>query len=87
MGRRSRQRGKIEKLRAPESEYSDRFGHGSRVKVHVVGKNGAWDRIPAYIRSVVHDPATKDFAGQVWSPSEPFSWTPTCSTPGTCTSA
>jgi 1,4-alpha-glucan branching enzyme len=59
----------------PDAEYQDRFVHKSRVKVHVVAANGAWDRMPAYIRSIAHNPATKDFAGQVWNPPEPFQWT------------
>lgn len=59
----------------PDEDYRDRFVHGSRVKVHVVAANGAWDRIPAYIRSISHDPSMKDFSGQVWNPPESFQWT------------
>lgn len=50
------------------------FGHGSRVKVHVIGKNGAHDRIPAYIKRVIQDPNSNDFSGQVWTPEEEFKW-------------
>ena len=53
----------------------DGLAHGGKVKVHVVGENGFRDRIPAYIRRTVQDPATKDFAGQVWHPAKPFEWT------------
>jgi len=56
-----------------EETYRHRFVHGSRVKVLVHGANGARERIPAYIRRVVQDEVTKDFAGQLWFPS-PFDW-------------
>ncbi|GAA4299893.1 alpha amylase C-terminal domain-containing protein [Nibribacter koreensis] len=50
--------------------------HGQRCKVHVVDQQGkGQDRIPAYIRRVVQDPETYDFAGQIWRPQEEFSWT------------
>lgn len=48
--------------------------HGDLVKVHIVGSNGAMDRIPAYIRRVVQDEATHGFSGQVWSPAEEYPW-------------
>ena len=53
---------------------ADVLKHGDLVKVHVVGANGAMDRIPAYIRRVVQDKETHDFSGQVWSPGEDFPW-------------
>lgn len=53
---------------------ADVLKHGNLVKVHVVGANGAMDRIPAYIRRVVQDEETHDFSGQVWSPGEDFPW-------------
>ncbi len=59
----------------PQKEYKDRFTHQSKVKVHIVGKNGHYDRIPAYIRRVVQDTDTKDFTGQLWFPETPFIWT------------
>ncbi len=59
----------------PYHDYKDSFLHGSKVKVHVEGKNGALDRIPAYIRRVVQDMETHDFTGQLWFPEETFSWT------------
>ncbi|HEX6240880.1 MAG TPA: alpha amylase C-terminal domain-containing protein [Polyangiales bacterium] len=46
--------------------------HGSRVKVHVRGRNGALDRVPAYIRRAVQDPQNHDFSGQYWDPPEPY---------------
>jgi 1,4-alpha-glucan branching enzyme len=57
----------------PEKEYKNSFTHGSKVKVLVDGANGRYERIPAYIRRVVQDEGSKDFAGQVWLP-EPFDW-------------
>lgn len=59
----------------PDAEYQDRFAHQSFFKTHVVGINGAHDRIPAYVRRVVQDPETLDFKGQVWQPEKPFVWT------------
>lgn len=57
-------------VRVPKSELK----HGDLIKVHVVGANGAMDRIPAYIRRVVQDEETHDFSGQVWSPEEEYPW-------------
>lgn len=53
---------------------ADVLKHGDLVKVHIVGSNGAIDRIPAYIRRVIQDEETHDFSGQVWSPKEDFPW-------------
>lgn len=58
----------------PYADYKTSFVHGSKVKVHVEAVNGALDRIPAYIRRVVQDEGSHDFAGQLWFPSEPFVW-------------
>ncbi|MGC8865941.1 MAG: alpha-amylase family glycosyl hydrolase [Bacteroidales bacterium] len=58
----------------PYDQYKDRFVHGSRVKVLVHGNNGWYERIPVYIRRVVQDENTKDYAGQLWFPSNPFDW-------------
>ncbi|SMP41681.1 alpha-amylase family glycosyl hydrolase [Anoxynatronum buryatiense] len=49
--------------------------HECRVKVHVVSKGTARDRIPLYIRRVVQDTETHDFCGQIWHPPESFHWT------------
>ena len=63
----------------PDSEYADRFTHGSLVKVHVVSKDEVTsplrelDRIPAYIQRVVQEDDA-DFTGQYWSPSHPYQW-------------
>jgi 1,4-alpha-glucan branching enzyme len=59
----------------PYSEYKDSFKHESKIKVTIHAANGITDRIPAYIRRVIQDPATHDFAGQLWFPEKPFEWT------------
>lgn len=58
----------------PEEEYRDRFVHQSKVKVLVHSEMGWQERIPAYIRRVIQDPGTLDYAGQVWLPPKPFNW-------------
>ncbi|MEO0580779.1 MAG: alpha amylase C-terminal domain-containing protein [Bacteroidota bacterium] len=59
----------------PDSEYKDSFVEGSKVKVHIVGANGAHDRMPAYIKRAIQDPTTHDFSGQVWGSGSDFEWT------------
>lgn len=60
----------------PQTQYQDSFVHGCKLKVRVIGANDSdLDRIPATIRRVVQDEETKDFAGQLWFPAKPFSWT------------
>lgn len=59
----------------PYDEFKNRIVHGSKFKVHVEAKNGALDRIPAYMRRVVQDEASHDFAGQLWAPEKQFVWT------------
>jgi 1,4-alpha-glucan branching enzyme len=56
----------------PDSGAGAQLRHESLLKVHVVSERGAADRVPAYIRRAVQDPATQDFAGQFWDPPEPF---------------
>ena len=58
----------------PDESFAGRLVHGSRVKILVHGRNGWLERIPAYIRRVVQDEQSKDFAGQLWAPAEPFDW-------------
>ncbi|MEZ4775504.1 MAG: alpha amylase C-terminal domain-containing protein [Bacteroidia bacterium] len=48
---------------------------GSKVKVHVVGENGTYDRIPAYIFRAVQAEGSTDFAGEVVDLQQPFNWT------------
>ena len=57
-----------------DKKYQKTFTHGSLVKVRVVSDLGTQDRIPIYIRRVVQDEKTHDFAGQLWFPEE-FRWT------------
>ncbi|MBP3533196.1 MAG: 1,4-alpha-glucan-branching enzyme, partial [Alistipes sp.] len=57
----------------PDAMYADRLTHGSLYKIHVHGKNGWHDRIPAYATRVVQDEATKNFTAQFWIP-QPFDW-------------
>lgn len=59
----------------PDDPNTYKIVHGSRVKVHIKSGNKAADRIPAYIRRVIQDTVTADFAGQVWKPKIPFIWT------------
>jgi len=50
------------------------LSHGNlyRLRVHWPGARG--DRIPAYARRVVQDPATLIFNAQVWQPHEIYRW-------------
>lgn len=65
----------IWELFLPEDLYYKKFTHKSKVKVHIVGANGSYDRIPAYITRVVQEENNTDFCGQLWFPNKPFEWT------------
>jgi 1,4-alpha-glucan branching enzyme len=56
----------------PDAAHAGRLVHESRLKVHVVSDTGAMDRIPAYARRVLQDPATDDFVAQLWMPPVPY---------------
>ena len=57
----------------PDDKFGSRLVHGSRIKVHVVGEDSkGMDRIPAYIRRVVQDPRSGDWAGIYWDPPHPY---------------
>lgn len=58
----------------PFDPYKDRFIHGSKVKVRVRSAKGELDRIPVYIRKVIQDEETHDYAGQLWFGNE-YQWT------------
>jgi len=58
----------------PYNEYKDTFIHGSKVKVTIHSVKGTTDRIPAWIKRVIQDPATHDFSGQLWFPATDFEW-------------
>jgi 1,4-alpha-glucan branching enzyme len=49
-----------------EAEYADRFVHNSLFKVVIHSDKGVHLRIPAYVKRVVQNDETKDFAAQVW---------------------
>jgi 1,4-alpha-glucan branching enzyme len=53
----------------------DALKHEQLVRL-IVGRRGStFERIPAYIRRAVQDPATHRLCGQIWSPDEDFVWT------------
>lgn len=56
-----------------EKEYKNKLVHGSKFKVLVHSDAGSHHRIPAYIRKVIQDDVTKDFAAQFWHPGK-FNW-------------
>ncbi|MDX2195620.1 MAG: alpha amylase C-terminal domain-containing protein [Cytophagales bacterium] len=58
----------------PDSEYADKLKINSFIKVHVIGHNGAHDRISPYIFKTYQDDATKIFTGVVWDINSPFAW-------------
>lgn len=57
----------------PDAMYADRLTDGSLYKIHVHGRNGWHDRIPAYARRVVQDDETKNYTAQFIVP-KPFAW-------------
>ena len=57
----------------PEVMYGHLLTHGSLYKLHVHGKNGWHDRIPAYATRVVQDEESKNYTAQFWIP-QPFEW-------------
>jgi len=57
-------------LRLPKKAL--RHGDLYRLKIHWRGGQG--DRIPAWARRVVQDPATLIFNAQLWHPETPFQW-------------
>ncbi|HNX33610.1 MAG TPA: alpha amylase C-terminal domain-containing protein [Kiritimatiellia bacterium] len=52
---------------------SDALSHGQCYRLEVAWNGGRGERIPAYARRVIQDPATLLFAAQVWAP-EPYAW-------------
>ena len=52
----------------PDSEFAHRLVHGSKLKVLVQSQIGEHGRIPVYIKRVIQDEGSKDFAGQFWNP-------------------
>ena len=58
----------------PEAMYGHLLTHGSLYKLHVHGKNGWHDRIPAYATRVVQDEVTKNYTAQFWNPAQAYEW-------------
>ena len=58
----------------PYTDYKETFLHQSKVKVVIHSTRGVHDKIPAWIRRVIQDPESHDFAGQLWFPEKPFEW-------------
>ena len=54
--------------------YGHLLTHGSLYKLHVHGKNGWHDRIPAYATRVVQDEQSKNYTAQFWNPEKPYKW-------------
>lgn len=48
--------------------------HEDLYKLRVYWPGGSGERIPAYARRVIQDPATHVFSTQVWEPDEPYAW-------------
>jgi len=57
----------------PDEQYGERLQNNSAVKIHICAKNGALDRIPAFIRSVICG-EDGDFKGQFLKETS-FEWT------------
>ena len=48
--------------------------HGMHYRLYLQWPAGQGERIPAYARRVVQDPATGIFSAQVWSPESDYRW-------------
>ena len=53
---------------------ADRLKHLDLYRLRIYWEGGQGDRIPAYARRVVQDPATLIFNAQVWFPDTPYQW-------------
>ena len=58
----------------PAAMYGHLLTHGSLYKLHIHGKNGWHDRIPAYATRVVQDEESKNYTAQFWNPTEAYEW-------------
>ncbi len=52
----------------------DALRHGQHYQLELEWPGGGGERLPAYARRVVQDPATERFSAQVWSPPNPHVW-------------
>jgi len=48
--------------------------HGDTYRLEMHWPGGSGDRIPAWTRRVVQDPATKSYNAQIWQPENPYQW-------------
>lgn len=48
--------------------------HGQFYRLEMRWPGGGGERLPAYARRVVQDPATNLFCAQVWQPKTPYAW-------------
>jgi len=48
--------------------------HGDLYKLMLHWPGGGGERVPAYARRMVQDPATHVFCAQLWAPAEPYRW-------------
>ncbi|MBQ8437648.1 MAG: 1,4-alpha-glucan-branching enzyme, partial [Alistipes sp.] len=69
-----RGQGGVWQIFLPEAMYGHLLTHGSLYKLHVHGKNGWHDRIPAYATRVVQDEVTKNYTAQFWNPAQAYEW-------------
>jgi 1,4-alpha-glucan branching enzyme len=53
---------------------ADRLTHGDHYKLKMYWPGGEGERLPAYTRRAVQDPATHIFSAQVWHPEHPYEW-------------
>ena len=60
---------------------ADAIRHGQFYRLQVKWSGGEGERIPAYARRVVQDPATMLFCAQVWEPAKPYRWLNDASVP------
>ncbi len=53
---------------------ADALAHGDPYRLEIDWPGGKGDRIPAWARRVVRDPATGSFNAEVWQPRESYAW-------------
>ena len=58
-----------------DSKAVPKFGHGTKVKVHVTSAKEPRDRIPAYIKYTVQPEGEIDYVGEIYHPTKKFEWT------------
>jgi 1,4-alpha-glucan branching enzyme len=50
------------------------LSHGDIYRLEMHWPDGSGERIPAWVRRVVYDPAASSFNAQVWHPPAPYEW-------------